>query len=251
MTSSKIFFILLAAVVFFSFYSPVHAQNNSSVNATVKLAVCGDSVVEGSEDCEGLDLNGQTCQSLGYAGGTLSCDIACSFDTSQCIAPSPTPTPSPTPMPSTTPTPAAQSDADESTETDSSTTDSQDSDVEDETAANETDAGLLDPVIRFLNLASESEEETTRKTLPPHIAVFDLTGSGKIERHELHDVISIWVQEWRHVLNFKLNLSHEEKEQVLPHIVEARKCDLNLDQDCNLYDFSILLHYVDNNDVLE
>ena len=46
--------------------------------------VCGDDVTVGGEACDGNDLGGSTCQSLGYAGGTLSCLDTCQFDESQC-----------------------------------------------------------------------------------------------------------------------------------------------------------------------
>src|SRR5437016_10897922 len=36
------------------------------------------------EDCDGTDLGGATCVSLGFGGGTLSCGADCAFDTSQC-----------------------------------------------------------------------------------------------------------------------------------------------------------------------
>ncbi len=48
-------------------------------------AVCGDQVVTTpTEQCEGTDLQGQTCQTQGYAGGTLGCDGACRFNFSAC-----------------------------------------------------------------------------------------------------------------------------------------------------------------------
>ncbi len=42
---------------------------------------CGDGVIIGRfEDCEGEDLDGQTCASLGYYGGELACDpYTCTF----------------------------------------------------------------------------------------------------------------------------------------------------------------------------
>lgn len=46
--------------------------------------VCGDGVVEGSEQCDGNDLNGQTCQSLGLGFGTLACNVDCTFNVSGC-----------------------------------------------------------------------------------------------------------------------------------------------------------------------
>ena len=47
-------------------------------------AVCGNGVKEGGEQCDGSDLGGTTCQSLGYSGGTLSCNADCTYNTSQC-----------------------------------------------------------------------------------------------------------------------------------------------------------------------
>ena len=52
---------------------------------------CGDGVVDADEQCDGGDLNGLTCQSLGYDGGTLACDgITCTYDTSGCTTQQPT-----------------------------------------------------------------------------------------------------------------------------------------------------------------
>jgi len=46
---------------------------------------CGDGVrQEEYEACEGADLGGATCQSLGYYLGTLACASSCTFDTSGC-----------------------------------------------------------------------------------------------------------------------------------------------------------------------
>jgi hypothetical protein len=53
-------------------------------------ALCGNGKqdscpnLEAREDCDGLDLAGATCQSLGYAGGVALCDSACHFDLSGC-----------------------------------------------------------------------------------------------------------------------------------------------------------------------
>ena len=46
---------------------------------------CGSNVIEGEETCDGSDLGGQTCTSLGFDGGTLACGAQCDeFDTSGC-----------------------------------------------------------------------------------------------------------------------------------------------------------------------
>jgi hypothetical protein len=50
-------------------------------------SVCGDGVVEGSEECEAGVPLADSCTSLGFASGTLSCDTAaCLYDTSACVA---------------------------------------------------------------------------------------------------------------------------------------------------------------------
>src|SRR5262249_47622935 len=38
---------------------------------------CGNGVREGNEVCDGADLNGASCGSLGYASGTLACKADC------------------------------------------------------------------------------------------------------------------------------------------------------------------------------
>ncbi|MBU0977163.1 MAG: hypothetical protein KKD18_01995 [Nanoarchaeota archaeon] len=47
-------------------------------------AFCGDGVADPGEDCDDDDLNGQTCQTLGYDSGDLSCNPDCTFNTGQC-----------------------------------------------------------------------------------------------------------------------------------------------------------------------
>lgn len=56
-------------------------------------AVCGNNQREGSEACDGTDLAGQTCQSLGFTGGTLVCATGCTFVTTGCIADTTPPAP--------------------------------------------------------------------------------------------------------------------------------------------------------------
>lgn len=75
---------------------------------TTPTAVCGNGIVEGSEQCDGSNLLGKSCQSLGFSGGTLSC-TSCSFNTAACVGvstvpPQPVPVPEPTPTAPVTPT---------------------------------------------------------------------------------------------------------------------------------------------------
>lgn len=55
---------------------------------------CGNNVYEAyiNEQCDGPDLGSQTCESKGYASGSLSCKSGCILDTSQCVPVSNPPT---------------------------------------------------------------------------------------------------------------------------------------------------------------
>ncbi len=46
--------------------------------------VCGDDNAQCSEQCDGVDLRGNTCTSLGRDGGTLSCNSDCTWSFDQC-----------------------------------------------------------------------------------------------------------------------------------------------------------------------
>ncbi len=52
-----------------------------------EMAVCGDGIIEGDEQCDGADLGGATCESLsaGMETGELLCSANCIYDTSQCV----------------------------------------------------------------------------------------------------------------------------------------------------------------------
>ncbi|MEX2017325.1 MAG: DUF4215 domain-containing protein [Candidatus Pacearchaeota archaeon] len=63
-------------------------DNNDGCSATCQIEIppeCNNNnIAEGNEFCDGTDLNGESCQTLGYDLGTLSCNIQCGFDTNQC-----------------------------------------------------------------------------------------------------------------------------------------------------------------------
>ena len=46
---------------------------------------CDDGIIQEVEECDGNNLGGATCQSIGYEGGTLACSSDCAFDTSGCL----------------------------------------------------------------------------------------------------------------------------------------------------------------------
>jgi hypothetical protein len=58
--------------------------DTSQTFVTIYITICGNNIKETGEECDGTDLGGATCQSLGYSGGSLSCTAACDFDTSAC-----------------------------------------------------------------------------------------------------------------------------------------------------------------------
>ncbi|MEM5812029.1 MAG: dockerin type I repeat-containing protein [Candidatus Aenigmatarchaeota archaeon] len=82
MNLKNLFFILIIlALSLFIFYK----INSAQVNITaIKPGICGNNIKEINEECDGSDLGGQSCVSLGYSGGTLTCNSNCTFNTSQC-----------------------------------------------------------------------------------------------------------------------------------------------------------------------
>jgi serine protease AprX len=57
-----------------------------ATGAVAQPAFCGNGIKEGSEQCDGGDLGGQSCTSLGlgFVGGILSCNVNCTFNTGLC-----------------------------------------------------------------------------------------------------------------------------------------------------------------------
>ncbi len=57
----------------------------ASASCPTGLEVCGNDMTEITEQCDGMDLSGQDCVSLGFVGGgTLACAADCSFDILGC-----------------------------------------------------------------------------------------------------------------------------------------------------------------------
>jgi hypothetical protein len=63
---------------------PATEQCGACFAAEPSPAVCGDGVVEGDEECDQDDLDGESCESLGLGEGELGCSTRCDFDTSGC-----------------------------------------------------------------------------------------------------------------------------------------------------------------------
>lgn len=68
--------------------SATTGEGTTGVGTTTgNQAGCNDGLINGNEQCDGLNLNGFTCEALGNAGGTLLCDpLTCTFDTQMCDA---------------------------------------------------------------------------------------------------------------------------------------------------------------------
>ena len=46
--------------------------------------VCGNGMVDGSDECDGTNLGGLDCTTIGFDGGSLGCTALCTFDTTGC-----------------------------------------------------------------------------------------------------------------------------------------------------------------------
>jgi len=62
---------------------------NVSVDRSRCEPLCGDNDIQAmygyKEECDGEDLGGQTCRTMGKWGMGLSCSTSCDFDTSECL----------------------------------------------------------------------------------------------------------------------------------------------------------------------
>ena len=83
----------LLVVVWLLAFSPRlgGASNISTSIQVISVSVCGNDIVETGEDCDGSSLNNQSCETLGYAGGVLSCHTNCTFNVSACRSGPPLP----------------------------------------------------------------------------------------------------------------------------------------------------------------
>lgn len=64
--------------------SDADSFNKESFSADLTQGECGDGWQGFPETCDGADMGGATCDSLGYGGGSLACDEQCEYDVSDC-----------------------------------------------------------------------------------------------------------------------------------------------------------------------
>jgi hypothetical protein len=66
--------------------APDMAEGGSQGGSTTGADECGNGLIDQGEQCDLVDLNGFTCEQLGYGSGDLLCDpITCTYDTSECV----------------------------------------------------------------------------------------------------------------------------------------------------------------------
>ncbi len=221
----KIIFTLGGLLSFFLFASLFNSSvlgqttTTESVTATIKISVCGNGIAEGGEDCDNTDLGGETCITLGYTNGTLSCDIACDFNTSGC---------------------SSIPDSTASTETSTSEQTTTPTSVTPATSDTSVVTSIVIPVVTS-SITHIPPTIPSVSIIPPSLKFFDLDESGRIEATEVFTAVKSWVDEWRDVLIEEIAIARGE----IFEKKEVKKCDVNDDDKCNLTDLSILLFYVE------
>jgi len=196
----KEYFLLILAFTFLSRFlvfpkASLWAADEASesVDATVKISVCGNNMKEGGEDCDKDDLDNQTCVSIGYGEGTLGCDIGCGFDISEC---GPAPTATPTPMATATPTPTPTTAAATATSAPGPTS----------TPAPAPTATPTPIVVTLVEIVP----------LPEKVATFDIDGDGQIAVQEVAEAVQLWVEEWRkEIKKVKVEITFPEEKKVV------------------------------------
>jgi hypothetical protein len=65
-------------------HDQVDSDGDGIGDACAAGPVCGNGLQEAGEDCDGSDLDGESCQSLGYESGVLLCNPDCTLDDAGC-----------------------------------------------------------------------------------------------------------------------------------------------------------------------
>ncbi|MDD5625717.1 MAG: hypothetical protein PHG83_00955 [Patescibacteria group bacterium] len=86
---SKKYKLTIFSVILFlilPLFPKISQAETFQTSVSVIITVCGNGVVELGEQCDGSDLDSQTCGKQGFNRGNLSCKADCTFDTSDCIS---------------------------------------------------------------------------------------------------------------------------------------------------------------------
>lgn len=64
--------------------STTSTTGDETTSTTGDPVDCGNDMLDGREECDGAQLDGATCETLGFASGDLTCADNCTFDTTAC-----------------------------------------------------------------------------------------------------------------------------------------------------------------------
>ncbi len=79
------FIVSIVPILLFAVFCIPNVVVSAGVQVTAIVpGICGNDLTEVLEQCDGTDLAGASCTSLGYQSGTLECSPTCSFNVSQC-----------------------------------------------------------------------------------------------------------------------------------------------------------------------
>ncbi|MBI2414886.1 hypothetical protein HYV31_03595 [candidate division WWE3 bacterium] len=188
----------------------VFAEGTHTVNATIKINVCGDSVKENPEDCDIGDFGSLTCNDYGFNSGSLSCDISCSVVTTACFN-----------------TSADSGDGDNSDSSSSSESNNEITDsTSDQTGTNDSSKLSFETIVRAFPIAL--------------LSTFDIDRSGTIETGEVPDLIRAWVNDWRD----RIAKDIQDITELSGNNEISSLCDVNKDSTCSIVDFSVMLYYL-------
>lgn len=81
MKKIRYIYLILSLILFLS---PLASIAQYRVDITATVPGCGDGIIQSDEECDGDNLGGETCSSLGFSNGVLSCRSDCTLDTGLC-----------------------------------------------------------------------------------------------------------------------------------------------------------------------
>ncbi len=79
-------FVIVSIFLCTALFAPALCAKALTIDISALVPGCGDGVIQGGEECDGLNLNGTSCSSFSFSGGTLSCTLSCTFNTTLCTS---------------------------------------------------------------------------------------------------------------------------------------------------------------------
>lgn len=187
------------------------AAETQLINTSVAISICGNDVIEGGEDCEGDNLAGKTCRSLGFFAGALACEATCTFDLRDCV----------------------EFPLIENVEKNAS-------------LIEPTFIALAEPVAAATTSPTPSllpQPTALPAALPETIRRFDELGIGKLLLSDLKKIVSQWIASWRPQQDQSVCPAPDaERNKIAGQDLD--RCDINGDDICDLVDLSMLLYHI-------